>query len=159
MKCLHCRQCARSTSSPSLRRVWVEIQAELSRCNQQAASPSLRRVWVEISSRAAAAPPLLASPSLRRVWVEIKRFCTNRRIRPRHPPCGGCGLKCVSVAALKRSCWSPSLRRVWVEIGNVDTQNHRVRASPSLRRVWVEIFVLDALAVDRVVTLLAEGVG
>ena len=33
-----------------------------------------------------------------------------------HPPCGGCGLKCLAVCLLPGGELSPSMRRVWIEI-------------------------------------------
>ena len=34
----------------------------------------------------------------------------------RHPPCGGCGLKCPGSILRDFAKWSPSMRRVWIEI-------------------------------------------
>ena len=41
--------------------------------------------------------PLLRSPSLRRVWVEMSLIPSLVRASAGHPPCGGCGLKCVDL--------------------------------------------------------------
>ena len=57
-------------------------------------SPSLRRVWVEIDRESGICQTLRLSPSLRRVWVEMSPMTCAMYSEPCHPPCGGCGLKC-----------------------------------------------------------------
>ena len=54
---------------------------------------------------------------------------------------------------------SPSLRRVWVEICKHTADSAAEQRSPSLRRVWVEIRQTLNKIVQKIVTLLAEGVG
>ena len=66
-------------------------------------SPSMRRVWIEIKAVKKDSRPALKSPSMRRVWIEIR----IRRFRAGtpwgHPPCGGCGLKFGEVEAAQRT--------------------------------------------------------
>ena len=68
---------ANAITSPSLRRVWVEMSMTPN-VMPEIKSPSLRRVWVEMAV-AEAVVTAVTSPSLRRVWVEM---CTHRA-RPR----------------------------------------------------------------------------
>ena len=60
---------------------------------------------------------LLLSPSMRRVWIEITRCWMGAKQKRRHPPCGGCGLKCaIRIRITITTQTSPSMRRVWIEI-------------------------------------------
>ena len=60
--------------------------------NGEEGSPSMRRVWIEMQNLA-----LLVyvrwSPSMRRAWIEIRIVSRIPTRRHSHPPCGGCGLK------------------------------------------------------------------
>ena len=56
----------------------------------------------------------------------------------RHPPPGGCGLKWYVTSVVPLPLVSPSARRVWIEIcfrGAIKCKP----MSPSARRVWIEI--------------------
>ena len=111
---------------------------------------------------------------MRRVWIEIQRTVNLYRSTIRHPPCGGCGLKCKMDGKNPRVKESPSMRRVWIEIFHCKPRRKRSRShppcggcglkyapcnfpawwaprSPSMRRVWIEI--------AQAVTSLAGSVG
>ena len=45
-----------------------------------------------------------------RCFLDLCPFCF------RHPPCGGCGLKSQIYRGYARGLWSPSVWRVWIEI-------------------------------------------
>ena len=56
-----------------------------------------------------------------------------------HPPCGGCGLKCVMQKHREGMfTGSPSVWRVWIEI-IPGKHGSDVERSPSVWRVWIEI--------------------
>ena len=57
------------------------------------------------------------SPSVWRVWIEIAIPEAPASLSPRHPPCGGCGLKYLKGGVYGKSHLSPSVWRVWIEIG------------------------------------------
>ena len=80
-------------------------------------SPSTRRVWIEINFFNLLPKSFKTSPSTRRVWIEIGYnadatydFCAG------HPPHGGCGLKYNEKFVKRFFEKSPSTRRVWIEI-------------------------------------------
>ena len=56
--------------SPSMRREWIEITAELERL-RYIWSPSMRREWIEIDTYKLIVLRCDLSPSMRREWIEI----------------------------------------------------------------------------------------
>ncbi len=79
-------------------------------------SPSVWRVWIEINCIYKHRRIRQWSPSVWRVWIEIfcLRFCFPFCLG--HPPCGGCGLKSIWTSRHPFSFLSPSVWRVWIEI-------------------------------------------
>ena len=59
-----------SSLSPSMRRVWIEIEVpDFTR--ELLKSPSMRRVWIEILMPLTKETGIM-SPSMRRVWIEME---------------------------------------------------------------------------------------
>ena len=56
------------------------------------------------------------SPSMRREWIEIIWYGEKLPWVGSLPPCGGSGLKYVTIAGLPKDDMSPSMRREWIEI-------------------------------------------
>ena len=123
-------------SSPSARKVWIEITCAYCHSRQQK-SPSARKVWIEIWKRDANRTGRM-SPSARKVWIEItivrrrkdvkivtfrkegvdwnKNLSLVSRSFLGHLPQGRCGLKCDSIVLSHPGIMSPSARKVWIEI-------------------------------------------
>jgi len=57
-------------SSPSVRKVWIEIRRKME-CACGIPSPSVRKVWIEMEPKSPRKYRLCASPSVRKVWIEI----------------------------------------------------------------------------------------
>ena len=53
-----------------MRRVWIEMRSTVSLPVWVVSSPSMRRVWIEITVTRFASK-FSMSPSMRRVWIEI----------------------------------------------------------------------------------------
>ena len=92
--------------------------AEIEKEDTDEESPSLRRVWVEIKRNHSFTRPTSRHPPCGGCGLKCK---TDRRTgyKNSHPPCGGCGLKCFEMLVKKEKKVSPSLRRVWVEISSI----------------------------------------
>ena len=101
-------------------------------------SPSIRRVWIEIDI-VIMFFSFYQSPSIRRVWIEIYADLLDYAEKHGHPPYGGCGLKffcklvflIVSIVTLHTEGvdWNTTAIKTYGDVG----------ASPSIRRVWIEI--------------------
>ena len=59
-------------------------------------SPSVWRVWIEINLGRYDGTVSTKSPSVWRVWIEIAELYESYDTLQGHPPCGGCGLKLKS---------------------------------------------------------------
>ena len=146
-------------------------------------SPSVRKVWIEIQSYSAQDWLMCLSPSVRKVWIEIW-FCILLLLLPMVTFCeegvdwngsvmsllaraashllwGRCGLKCMWEYARENLIVSPSVRKVWIEIWlilvpltalkvtfceeGVDWNvtytavGNATGTSPSVRKVWIEM--------------------
>ena len=60
------------TSSPSMRREWIEIPCALSVILCSALSPSMRREWIEMRYGESGKVLRRESPSMRREWIEMR---------------------------------------------------------------------------------------
>ena len=60
------------------------------------------------------------SPSVWRVWIEMSLASAFACAIACHPPCGGCGLKCVFILSSCCRTGSPSVWRVWIEIDRMN---------------------------------------
>ena len=105
----------RAFTSPSARKVWIEIYIYCDTDSCKAASPSARKVWIEIFDYDKFASALV-SPSARKVWIEICKRCIKMRTMRRHLPQGRCGLKSALEKPKSLDTASPSARKVWIEI-------------------------------------------
>ncbi len=81
-------------------------------------SPSVWRVWIEMLEDISNEFEEMKSPSVWRVWIEIAIPEAPASLSPRHPPCGGCGLKYLKGGVYGKSHLSPSVWRVWIEISD-----------------------------------------
>ena len=80
MKWKVCLPCIGPSTSPSVRRAWVEITSAMAR-SLRSRSPSVRRAWVEIC-RVRFGGEGRESPSVRRAWVEISATSRDFAIPP-----------------------------------------------------------------------------
>ena len=80
-----------------------------------ASSPSARKVWIEIS-RSLRENGFTPSPSARKVWIEIVWIAVTAGRTGCHLPQGRCGLKSRSLRSGCMRSGSPSARKVWIEI-------------------------------------------
>ena len=121
-------------SSPSTRRVWIEIGMVLIATYRKLRHPPHGGCGLKSHILFHTSKGDKVSPSTRRVWIEIHS--------------SSCGFVETT---------SPSTRRVWIEMA-LSSKTHLKILSPSTRRVWIEInlyvekFILDT------VTLHTEGV-
>ena len=83
------------SGSPSMRREWIEIFLPRV-AGLVSVSPSMRREWIEMKL-----PSIIqmssTSPSMRREWIEIELFASSDAAKRGLPPCGGSGLKFITI--------------------------------------------------------------
>ena len=75
----------------------------------------MRREWIEIATETASENDE-KSPSMRREWIEMMFSVLTLLVLVSLPPCGGSGLKSLTVEFRFSSAQSPSMRREWIEI-------------------------------------------
>ena len=148
-------------TSPSSRRVWIEIRSWATRFSAPETSPSSRRAWIEMSGTSlparADAVALLAegvdrntnryklfrrrgqSPSSRRAWIEITLTSSKHRVSSVALLAEGVDRNRVVGVDDDTAGVSPSSRRAWIEIRPPTGAFLRRRTSPSSRRAWIEI--------------------
>ena len=79
-------------------------------------SPSMRREWIEITNWRIMGAGDKRSPSMRREWIEIISHSVSPFSFLCLPPCGGSGLKFEHFHLICVPVVSPSMRREWIEI-------------------------------------------
>ena len=133
----------KSISSPSARKVWIEMLLTLAvkiwtkchlpqgRCGLKSCACLSNLPWTSVTFRKEGVdwnPPTIA---------DIRKRCG-------HLPQGRCGLKCtITTTTVNTARSSPSARKVWIEITCAYCHS-RQQKSPSARKVWIEIWKRDA---------------
>ena len=75
---------------------------------------------------------------MRREWIEIGIMPIAIIPKACLPPCGGSGLKLITIIHYILIATSPSMRREWIEMDDLGDYDY-VGESPSMRREWIEM--------------------